>query len=140
MDDIKVALKAGDKKRVGALRLIVAEIKRKEIDSQTELDDAATAAVLEKMAKQRRESIKHFADAKRDDLLEQEQFELDLITGYLPEALSGDQIAALVEQAIEQCGATEMKQMGAVMAAIKSGAQGRVDMGEASRLVRARLK
>jgi len=138
-DDMKAALKSGDKRRLAVLRLMLSDIKRAEIDARAELDEAAVLAVLNRMAKQRKESIGQFADAGRDDLREQEQFELGVIGDYLPEPLSGDELARLVERAIEQTGAADIKAMGKVMSAVKTLAAGRADMAEVSRLVKRRL-
>lgn len=139
MDDVKVALKEGDKKRVGILRLMVSELKRKEIDSQKELTDADSIAVLEKMAKQRQESMQHFAAAKREDLFEQERYEQEVILSYLPPPLGEEELAALIDQAFSQTGASEMKDMGKVIGWVKSNAKGRIDMGAVSGLVKQRL-
>lgn len=138
-DDMKAALKSGDKRRLAVLRLMLSDIKRAEIDARAELDEAGVLAVLNRMAKQRRESIGQFADAGRDDLREQEQFELGVIGDYLPEPLSGDELARLVERAIEQTGAAGIQAMGQVMSAVKTLAAGRADMAEVSRLVKRRL-
>jgi len=138
-DDMKAALKSGDKRRLAVLRLMLSDIKRAEIDARAELDEAAVLAVLNRMAKQRKESIGQFADAGRDDLREQEQFELGVIGDYLPEPLSGDELARLIERAIEQTGAADIKAMGKVMSAVKTLAAGRADMAEVSRLVKRRL-
>jgi len=138
-DDMKAALKSGDKRRLAVLRLMLSDIKRAEIDARAELNEAAILAVLNKMAKQRKESIGQFADAGRDDLREQEQFELGVIGDYLPEPLSGDELARLVERAVEQTGAADIKAMGKVMSAVKALAEGRADMAEVSRLVKQRL-
>ena len=139
MDDIKTALKAGDKKRVGALRLIAAAIKQKEVDSRTELDEAGFTAVLEKMAKQRKESIKQYAQADRKDLLEQEEYELEIIEAYLPEQLSDAELNDLVDQVIQESGASSPKEIGKVMGLIKQSAAGRVDMGKASQKIKQKL-
>jgi len=138
-DDMKAALKSGDKRRLAVLRLMLSDIKRAEIDARAELDEAGVLAVLNRMAKQRKESICQFADAGRDDLREQEQFELGVIGDYLPEPLSGDELARLIERAIEQTGAADIKAMGKVMSAVKTLAAGRADMAEVSRLVKRRL-
>ena len=139
MDDIKTALKAGDKKRLRVLRLIASEIKQKEVDSRMELDDSGFITVLEKMAKQRKESMRQYADAKRDDLFEQEQFELGIIQSYLPEPLSEVELDTLIDKMIEQSGASSVKEMGKVIGLIKAAAQGRVDMAKASQLVKQKL-
>lgn len=138
-DDMKAALKSGDKRRLAVLRLMLSDIKRAEIDARAELDEAGVLAVLNRMAKQRKESIVQFADAGRDDLREQEQFELGVIGDYLPEMLSGDELARLVERAIEETGAADIRAMGKVMSAVKTLAAGRADMAEVSRLVKRRL-
>ena len=138
-DDMKAALKSGDKRRLAVLRLMLSDIKRAEIDARAELNEAAILAVLNKMAKQRKESIGQFADAGRDDLRAQAQYELGVIGDYLPEPLSGDELARLVERAVEQTGAADIKAMGKVMSAVKTLAEGRADMAEVSRLVKQRL-
>lgn len=138
-DDMKAALKSGDKRRLAVLRLMLSDIKRAEIDARAELDEAGVLAVLNRMAKQRKESVVQFADAGRDDLREQEQFELGVIGDYLPEMLSGDELARLVERAIEETGAADIRAMGKVMSAVKTLAAGRADMAEVSRLVKRRL-
>lgn len=138
-DDMKAALKSGDKRRLAVLRLMLSDIKRAEIDARAELDEAGVLAVLNRMAKQRKESVVQFADAGRDDLREQEQFELGVIGDYLPEMLSGDELARLVERAVEETGAADIRAMGKVMSAVKTLAAGRADMAEVSRLVKRRL-
>lgn len=145
MDDIKVALKEGDKKRLGVLRLIAAAIKQKEVDDQTELDEQACFAVLEKMAKQRKESIEQYQKAGRDDLQAQEEFELELIDTYLPQAMSEADMQSLVDAALQESGATSVKDMGKVMSVVKAkateaaAAQGRADMGQLSKLIKQKL-
>lgn len=139
MDEVKTALKAGDKSRVGILRLMISEIKRKEIDSQKELTEDATIAVLEKMAKQRLESMEHFKKAKRDDLFAQEQYEHEVILAYLPESLGEAEVAALIERAMEQTGASGMGDMGKVIGWVKAHAKGRIDMGDVSRRIKQKL-
>lgn len=138
--DIKAAMKAGDKARVGALRLVMAGIRQKEIDDRAELDDASIVALLGKMAKQRRESIEQYEKAGRDDLRDKEQYELDLINAYLPAPLSEGEIDALIERAVAETGAAGMKDMGKVMAAVKSAGEGRIDMSAVSARVRAKLQ
>ena len=138
-DDAKAALKAGDKRRLSVLRLILADVKRVEIDKRCDLDDAGVVAVLQKMAKQRNEAMEQFAAARREDLREREQFELEVIQSYLPEPLSGDELARLIDRAVEQTGASDMRAMGRVMSAVKEMAEGRADMAQVSREVKRRL-
>ena len=138
-DDIKTALKSGDKKRVGVLRLISAAIKQKEVDTRTELDDSAIIVILEKMIKQRKESIKYFAEAQREDLLEQEKFECEVIMNYLPEPLGSAELERLIDDLIKQTGSTGIKDMGKVMAMLKAHEAGRIDMQKASDMVKRRL-
>ncbi len=137
--DMKAAMKSGDKSRLLVIRSILAAIKQIEVDERIELDDARVNAVLDKMAKQRRESIAQYDQAGRKDLVDVEQAELDLIQTYLPEALTQDEIAALIDAAIAKTGATEMKQMGQVMGMLKPQMQGRADMGQVSQLIKSRL-
>ncbi len=137
--DMKSAMKSGDKSRLAVIRSILAAIKQIEVDERIELDDARVNAVLDKMSKQRRESISQFDKAGRSDLVAVEQAELDIIQTYLPEALSDDEIAELIEQAIQKTGATDMKQMGQVMGMLKPQLQGRADMGQVSQQIKSRL-
>lgn len=138
-DDMKAALKAGDKRRLGAVRLILAAIKQKEIDERKELTDADVLPVLEKMLKQRRDSISQYEQAARHDLAEQEAFEVGVIQEYMPAALGEDEVAALIDAAIAATGAKAMADMGKVMAQVKPQIQGRADMGAVSALVKKRL-
>jgi uncharacterized protein YqeY len=142
-EDVKQAMRARDKARLGVLRLMTAAVKQQEVDHKAEgledLDDSGVLAVLDKMAKQRRESLEQYRKAGRDDLADQEQFELDLIAGYLPEPLSQDEIEALINEAIGATGASAMKDMGGVMGWLKPRLQGRADMKSVSAAVRARL-
>ncbi len=136
---MKSALKAGEKDRLKVVRLILADIKRVEIDSRQELDDAGILTVLEKAIKQRRDSIKPFTDGGRDDLSAIEQAELEVIQTYLPEQLSDDELASLVDEVIAATGAGNIRDMGKVMGMIKSKAAGKADMGSVGALVKARL-
>ena len=138
-EDVKTALRAGEKSKLGALRLIAAAIKQFEVDRRIALDDQAGLELLTKMAKQRRESITQFQAAGRDDLVAQEQFELDLILGYLPQPLSAAEIEQHVASAIEVSGATGVRDMGKVMAVLNTQVKGRADMAAVSALVKARL-
>jgi uncharacterized protein YqeY len=139
LEDVKSAMRARDQKRLTALRLITAAIKQIEIDQRVEMDDQAVLGVLDKMAKQRRESLEQYESAGRDDLANQEKFELDLISAYLPEALSDDEIAALIAQAIAATGASSIRDMGAVMNKIRGEVQGRADMKAVSNIVKSQL-
>ena len=137
--DVITALKAREKVKLKALRLIVAAVKQFEIDNRTELDEEAAVGVLTKMAKQRRESIAQFEPAGRSDLVEIERFELDLIAGYLPKQLSDDEVDARIEAAIGTTGATGMRDMGKVMGRLQAELKGRADMAEVSAKVKCRL-
>ena len=137
--DMKSSMKSGDKGRLGVIRLMLAAIKQVEVDERIELDDARITAVLDKMAKQRRESITQFDQAGRDDLTAIEQAELKIIQEYLPEALSEAEINELVEQSIASTGAASIKDMGKVMGLLKPQLQGRADMSKVSQLIKSRL-
>ena len=138
-DDMKAAMKGGDKPRLGVIRLILAAIKQREVDERIELNDEQVLAVLDKMVKQRRDSIKQYSDAGRADLADAEQAEVGIIQEYLPEALSEDEIAAIIEQAIADTGAASMQDMGKVMGKVKPQVQGRADVGAVSALVKQKL-
>ena len=137
--DIKDAMRAKDKPRLATLRLIHAAIKQREVDERIELDDTQVTDVLGKMVKQRRESISQFEKAGRDDLTAIENNELEIITPYLPEQLGEDEINALIDAALEQTGATSIKDMGKVMGQLKPALQGKADMGAVGALIKARL-
>ena len=139
LDDVKTAMRARDKSRLSVLRLITAAIKQIEVDQRIEMDDPAVLQVLDKMVKQRRESLEQFEKAGRDDLVTQEQFELDILKDYLPEQLSEAEISALIAQAISDTGASSMRDMGAVMGLLREKVQGRADMKSVSNAVRASL-
>lgn len=138
--DMKDAMRAKDKARLGTIRLILAAIKQREVDERIELDDEQVIVVLDKMAKQRRESISQFEQASRDDLIAQENFELGIIQPYLPEALGEDELSALIEAAMAATGASSIKDMGKVMGQLKPKIQGRADMGAVSALIKSRLQ
>ncbi len=138
-DDMKSSMKSGDKHRLGVVRLILAAIKQIEVDERIELDDTRILSVLDKMAKQRRESISQFGAANRDDLVAVEQAEIEIIKEYLPEALSDSEINDLVEQSIATTGAESIKDMGKLMGVLKPQLQGRADMGKVSQLIKSRL-
>jgi len=138
-NDVKDAMRARAKQTLGTLRLIMAELKRREVDERIELSDQDVMLILEKMVKQRRDSLSQYLAADRQDLADQEQFELDLIAQYLPEPLSDEAVLALIEEAIEATGAREMSKMGQVMGSVKNRAQGRADMAKVGQLVKAQL-
>jgi uncharacterized protein len=138
-DDMKAALKAGDKRRLGAIRLILAAIKQREIDERIELDDTQVLAVLDKMVKQRRDSMAQYSEAGREDLAGVERFEIKVCQGYLPQPLSAAELAALIENAIAVTGAAGMKDMSKLMAELKPQVQGRADMGAVSASIKRRL-
>jgi uncharacterized protein YqeY len=137
--DMKDAMRARDKERLATIRLILAAIKQREVDERIELDDSQVIAVLDKMVKQRRESIAQFEQAGRDDLIAQEQGELEVITPYLPAALSEAEITQLIDEAMQDTGASSIKDMGKVMGQLKPKLQGRADMGAVSAMIKARL-
>ncbi len=136
---MKAAMRAQDKPRRDAIRLIQAEIKRIEVDERIELDDARVLAILDKMVKQRRDSIQQFEKAGRQDLIDIEAIEIAVIQDFLPRALEPAEIDALIETALRESGASEMKDMGKVMALLKPQVQGRADMGVVSQRIKARL-
>ena len=131
-DDMKSAMRAKDKQRLLTIRLILAAIKQREVDERCELNDSDIVALLDKMAKQRRESIEQYRQANREELERQEQFELSIIREYLPAALSEAEIEALITQAINSTGASTMQEMGKVMGLLKPKLQGRADLGAVS--------
>lgn len=132
-------MRSKDKEKLGALRLIQAAFKQKEVDERIELDDQQAIAILDKMAKQHRDSIEQFSQANRDDLVEKEQYELDIIETYLPAQLSEAEIKEMIETAIADTGAESMKDMGKVMGKLKGELQGRADMSQVSGMIKARL-
>ncbi len=136
---MKAALRAQDKQRLSVMRLILAEIKQVEVDERIEVDDRRINQILNKMIKQRRDSIQQFDKAKRDDLAEQERLEVDIIQAYLPEPLSEADIDRLLSESITKVGATSIKDMGKVMAELKESVQGRADMAQISAKIKTRL-
>lgn len=138
-EDMKTAMKAKEAARLGAIRLLLAAIKQREVDERVELDDAAVIAVIEKMLKQRKDSIAQYEAAKRQDLADAEKFEVDVLTAYMPQAMSADEVAAIVARAVADSGAKAPADMGKVMALVKPQIAGRADMGEVSKLVKAKL-
>ncbi|MBK32019.1 MAG: glutamyl-tRNA amidotransferase [Legionellales bacterium] len=138
-NDVKDAMRSKDKDRLAALRLILAAFKQKEVDERIELSDEQSISILNKMAKQHRDSIEQFGQANRDDLIKKEQLELDIIESYLPEKLSEEEVNLLIDEAISETGANSVKDMGKVIGLLKGKLQGQADMGEVSRLIRGKL-
>jgi len=138
-EDMKSSMKAGDKDRLKVVRLILAAIKQVEVDTRAELDDAAVLAVLTKMVKQRRDSVEQFEKGNREDLAKIERDEIAILEQYLPEQLSADELAAMVDEVILATGAEGIRDMGKVMGQIKAKAAGRADMGAVSATVKERL-
>jgi uncharacterized protein YqeY len=138
-EDMKTAMRAGDKERLGTIRLALAAIKQREVDERITLDDTQVLAVLEKMIKQRRESVTQFESGKRADLVAKENAEIEVLQGYLPAQMSAAEIEALITEAIAATGASSLKDMGKVMAAVKPKAQGRADMGALSARIKQKL-
>lgn len=136
---MKDAMRAKAKVRLGTIRLIQADIKRIEVDERIEVDDTRVLAILDKMVKQRRDSIKQYEDAGRQELADVEQAEIEVIQEFLPEALSEDELAAMIDDAIASTGAESMKDMGKVMGIIKPKIQGRADVGAVSGLIKEKL-
>lgn len=139
MADIKTCMKEGDKPRLGVLRLISSAVKQREVDERVDTDDAAMIQILDKMSKQRRESIEQFESAKRQDLADGEKKELEIIQTYLPEQLSEDEIANLINEAVSTTGASGIRDMGKVMGILKPQLQGRADMSAVSAKIKAKL-
>ena len=138
-EDVKNAMRAQERGRLAVLRLVSAAIKQKEVDERVELDDTQVLAVLEKMVKQRRESLEQYRKAKRSDLADQEQYELDIIQGYLPEPLGEDELARIISETINELGASSVRDMGSVMNALRDKVQGRADMKAVSQVVKNQL-
>jgi uncharacterized protein len=138
-EDMKSAMRAGEKERLATIRLALAAIKQREVDERISLDDTQVLAVLEKMIKQRREAITQFELGARADLVAKETAEIGVLQGYLPAQMSAAELEALIQEAIATTGATSMKDMGKVMAALKPKAQGRADMGALSAQIKQRL-
>ncbi len=133
------AMRAKDKARLGTLRLVTAAIKQIEVDTRDELDDPGVLAVLEKMLKQRRDSLQQYSDAGRQDLADQESYEIGIIEAYMPAALPAEELAGLIDAAIAEAGAETMRDMGKVMGLLKSQVQGRADLGAVSASVKQKL-
>ena len=138
-DAVISAMKAGEKQRLAIFRLITASMKQIEVDERIELDDTRVIAILDKMVKQRRESISQFKTAGRDDLVKQESFEIDIIQEFLPQALSEEEVDEIVNQAIKQTSASSIKDMGKVMGLVRPQIIGRADMGEVSGRIKSML-
>lgn len=137
--DMKSAMRAADKDRLGVIRLLQAAIKQREVDERVELDDAQVTAVIEKMVKQRRDSVQQYTDGGRPELAAAEQAEIDILADYLPEQLGEAEIAQLIDEAIAATGAEGMKDMGKVMGVLKPKLSGRADMGAVSSLIKGKL-
>jgi len=138
-EEMKAAMKGGEKARLGVIRLILAAVKQREVDERIELDDSQVLAVLDKMVKQRRDSIQQYSEAGRDDLAAQEAAEIEVIQEFLPAALSEPEIAAIIDAAIADTAAESMRDMGKVMGLVKPQVQGRADVGMVSGLVKQKL-
>ncbi len=138
-DDMKSAMKAKDRQALKAVRMILEAIKQKEIDERIELNDAQVMTVIQKMVKQRKDSISQFSDAGRTDLVEIEEAELEIINNYMPEQLSDEEVASVVDKAINDSGANSMKDMGKLMGMLKVQLQGKADMSLVSQLIKSRL-
>ena len=138
-EDMKAAMRAKDAPRLSAIRLLQAAIKQREVDERIELDDAQVVSVIEKMLKQRRDSIAQYEAASRHDLADVEKAEIEVLQLYMPRPFSESEIEALVEQAVATSGAAGVKDMGKVMAAVKPQVAGRADMGKVSALIKAKL-
>jgi uncharacterized protein len=138
-DDMKAAMRSGEKERLGVIRMVTAAIKQREVDERISLDDAQVLSVLEKMIKQRKESVAQFQAGNRADLVAKESAEIALLQGYLPSQLSDSEIDALIADAITSTGAVSIKDMGKVMGIIKGKAQGRADMAAVGAKIKAKL-
>ena len=138
-EDMKTALRAKDSARLAAIRLLLAAMKQKEVDERVELDDAAVTAVIEKLLKQRKDSAAQYEAANRQDLADQEKFEIGVLSAYMPQPFSPEQVAGLVQQAVAETGAAGAKDMGKVMAWLKPKLAGRADMTTVSAQVKAAL-
>jgi len=136
---MKAAMRSGEKERLGVIRMITSAIKQREVDERITLEDAQVLSVLEKMIKQRKESVEQFKAGNRQDLVDKEAAEIVLLQGYMPSQLSGAEIDALINEAVAASGATSIKDMGKVMAIIKAKAQGRADMAAVGAKIKTRL-
>jgi len=139
LEDVKSAMRAHEREQLAVLRLVTAAIKQKEVDERIDLNDEQVLLVLDKMVKQRRESIEQYEKANREDLAVKERFELDLIQTYLPEPLGDDELAALIQSTVTEVGASGIRDMGSVMNALRGQVQGRADMKAVSQAVKTLL-
>ena len=138
-DDMKTAMKAKETAKLGAIRLLLAALKQKEVDERVELDDTAVAAVIEKLVKQRKDSVTQYEAANRQDLADIEKAEIEILSAYLPEKMGSEEVAAAVAAAVAQTGAKGPADMGKLMAVLKPQLAGKADMAEVSKLVKAAL-
>ncbi|MFZ8988291.1 MAG: GatB/YqeY domain-containing protein [Methylophilaceae bacterium] len=138
-EDMKTFMRAKDTARLGAVRLLQASIKQKEIDDRVELTDDQVLSVIQKMLKQRKDSIEAYQKADRQDLIDQEQLEIDVLSKYMPEPLTDDEVSKIIDEVISEVNATDMKDMGKVVGVLKSKISGRADMGQVSKIVREKL-
>ena len=138
-EDMKNAMRARETARLGAIRLLLAAIKQKEVDERIQPDDAAVVQIIEKMLKQRRDSINQFQAAGRQDLVDTESFEVTVLTAYMPQALTADEVQAIIAAAVTESGAKGVQEMGKVMALVKPKLAGRADMAQVSALIKAKL-
>ena len=138
-DDMKAAMRAGEKDRLGVIRLILAALKQREVDERIELDDTQILTILEKMLKQRRDSIEQFSAANREDLAAVERAEVEVIQTYMPAQLSSEELEAIVTKAITDSGATNAREMGKVIGLVKPQVAGRADMGQISEMIKTKL-
>jgi hypothetical protein len=138
-EDMKTFMRAKDTARLGAVRLLQASIKQKEIDDRVELTDDQVLSVIQKMLKQRKDSIEAYQKADRQDLIDQEQLEIDILSKYMPEPLTDDEVSKIIDEVISEVNATDMKDMGKVVGVLKSKISGRADMGQVSKIVREKL-
>ena len=138
-EDMKTLMRAKDTARLGAVRLLQASIKQKEVDERIELTDDQVLSVIQKMLKQRKDSIEAYQKANRQDLIDQEQLEIDVLTKYMPEPLSDAEVSKIIDDVIAEVNATDMKDMGKVVGILKSQISGRADMGQVSKIVREKL-
>lgn len=138
-EDMKAAMRSHDAARLSTIRLLLAAIKQREIDEQIEAGDEDVLAVIGKMVKQRRDSVEQYRSGGREDLAANEQVEIDVLSTYLPQQLSDEEVAAIVEEAVAEVGMTGMAAMGKVMSVVKPRVNGRADLGKVSALIKARL-
>ena len=138
-EDMKTFMRAKDTARLGAVRLLQASIKQKEIDDRVELTDDQVLSVIQKMLKQRKDPIEAYQKADRQDLIDQEQLEIDVLSKYMPEPLTDDEVSKIIDEVISEVNATDMKDMGKVVGVLKSKISGRADMGQVSKIVREKL-